>query len=278
MISVLAWSRRTGPGTGSPRLANAIALSLRLHTPMLVTWTVATAVMGLVFGAIAPQIGDLLDSPSARRMMERLGGVGALQDTLIAAELSVLAVVVSCFAITVVGHGGTDETDGRTEQVLATATSRAYSFLAILVVAFLGATWLLLVTGVAVAIGYGAAGGASVGILVASALAQAPAVWVMASFAAVFFAVRSSWNFVAWGVLVAFVTLGSAGRAVAASFPRARPFAVLPRAEDARGGLRRRTRTGAHRARRASCRHGVGQVPLTGHRLTRQEEGASAFE
>ncbi len=200
-----------GPAQGSPRLSNAIALSFRVHTTMLVTWTVATAVMGLVFGAIAPQIGDLLDSPSARRMMERLGGVGALQETLIAAELSVLAVVVSCFAITVVGHGGTDETDGRTEQVLATATSRAYSFLAILVVAFLGATWLLLVTGVAVAIGYGAAGGASVGILVASALAQAPAVWVMSSFAAVFFAVRSSWNFVAWGVLVAFVTLGQLG-------------------------------------------------------------------
>jgi ABC-2 type transport system permease protein len=110
-----------------------------------------------------------------------------------------------------VGHGGTDESDGRTEQVLATATSRAYSFLAILVVAFLGATWLLLVTGVAVAVGYGAAGGASVGDLVASALAQAPAVWVMSSVAAVFFAVRSSWNFAAWGVLVAFVTLGQLG-------------------------------------------------------------------
>ena len=177
---------------------------------MLVTWTVAMAVMGLVLGAIAPQIGDLLDSPSARSMMERLGGVGALQDTLLAAELSVVAVVVSCFAITVVGHGATDENDGRTEQVLATATSRSYSFVATLLVALVGSTWLLLVTGAAVAVGYGAAG-SSFGELVSSALAQAPAVWLVTALAAVCFALRSTWTYVAWGLLIAFVTLGQVG-------------------------------------------------------------------
>jgi ABC-2 type transport system permease protein len=178
---------------------------------MLVTWTVAMAAMGVVLGAIAPQIGDLLDSPSARRMMERLGGVGVISETLVAAELSVVAVVVSCFAISVVGHGGADENDGRTEQVLATATSRSYSFVATLAVAVVGATWLLLVTGVAVTVGYGAAGGDAFGALVPSALAQAPAVWLMTALAALCFAVRSGWSVVAWGLLVAFVTLGQIG-------------------------------------------------------------------
>jgi ABC-2 type transport system permease protein len=201
---------RPGPAVGSPRLSNAIALCVRVHTPMLVTWTVAMAVMGVVLGAIAPQVGDLLNSPSASRMMERLGGVGVLQETLIAAELSVAAVVVSCFAIAVVGHGGTDEHDGRTEQVLATATSRSYSFLATLLVALVGSTWLLLVTGTAVAVGYGTAG-SSVGELVSSALAQAPAVWLVTALAAVCFALRSTWTYVAWGLLVAFVTLGQVG-------------------------------------------------------------------
>ena len=201
---------RPGPAEGSPRLSNAIALCVRVHTPMLVTWSVATAVMGVVLGAIAPQIGDLLSSPSARRMMERLGGVGVMQETLVAAELSVLAVVVSCFGIAVVGHGGTDEHDGRTEQVLATATSRSYSFIATLLVALVGATWLLLVTGTAVALGYGA-GGSSFGELVGSALAQAPAVWLVTALAAVCFALRSTWTYVAWGLLVAFVTLGQIG-------------------------------------------------------------------
>jgi ABC-2 type transport system permease protein len=201
---------RPGPADGSPRLSNAIALCLRVHTPMLVTWTAATAVMGVLLGSIAPQIGDLLDSPSARRMMERLGGAGALQETMIAAELSVGAVVVSCFGIAVVVHGGTDEHDGRTEQVLATATSRSYSFIATLAVALVGCTWLLLVMGTAVAVGYGTAGG-PVAELVPAALAQAPAVWVVTALAAVCFALRSTWTYVAWGLLVAFVTLGQIG-------------------------------------------------------------------
>jgi ABC-2 type transport system permease protein len=202
---------RPGPAEGSPHLSNAVALSLRVHTPMLVTWTVGMAAMGVVLGGIAPQIGDLLDSPSARQMMERLGGVGVLRETLVAAELSVVAVVVSCFAITVVGHGGVDESDGRTEQVLATATSRSSSFVATLLVAILGETWLLLATGIAVTVGYGAAGGDGFGALVPAALAQAPAVWLMTALAAVCFAVRSTWSVVAWGILVAFVTLGQIG-------------------------------------------------------------------
>ena len=94
---------RPGPATGSPRLADAVALSIRLHGPMLLGWTVALAVLGLVLGSIAPNIGSMLDSPAAREMMARLGGQGALEDTLVAAELSMIAVVVSCFGIAVVG-------------------------------------------------------------------------------------------------------------------------------------------------------------------------------
>ncbi len=49
-----------------------------------------------------------------------------------------------------VGTGTLEEMqhDGRTEQVLATATSRTRALLATLVVGILGATWLLPVTGV----------------------------------------------------------------------------------------------------------------------------------
>jgi ABC-2 type transport system permease protein len=221
---------RPGPADGSPRLSNAIALGVRVNTAMLGTWTVAMAATGLVLGAVAPQVGDLLDSPSARRLMERLGGVGAVQDTLIAAELSVVAVVVSCFAIAVVGHAASDEGDGRTEQVLATATSRSVSFLATLTVALVGATWLLLVTGAAMTLGDGAAGGDSVGALVPSALAQAPAVWLMTALAAVCFAVRSGWTAAAWGLLVAFVTLGQVGELLQlpASVLRLSPYTHVP--------------------------------------------------
>ncbi len=203
---------RPGPATGSPRLADAIALSLRLHTPMVLGWTVAMGVLGIVLGSIAPNIGDLLDSPSARDMMERLGGVGAVQDTMIAAELSIAAVIVTCFAIAVVGHGGADEHDGRTEQVLATATSRSQAFVATLVVALVGATWLLFVTGFAVAVGYGSADGSLVvGRFVGAALAQAPAVWLVAALAVAAYTLRSGWAVFGWAFLVLFLTFGQLG-------------------------------------------------------------------
>jgi ABC-2 type transport system permease protein len=205
---------RPGPATGSPRLTDAISLSVRVHGPMIATWTGAVAVLGLVLGAIAPNIGDLLDSPAARRMMERLGGVGALQDTLLAAELSISAVVISCFAIAVVGHTGADEQDGRTEQVLATATSRSRALLATLLVAGVGGSWLLLVTGVATSLGFGATAGGigdSIGRILAAALVQAPAVWLVTALAVVGFALRSSWTFLGWALLVLFLMLGQVG-------------------------------------------------------------------
>ncbi|MET0837504.1 MAG: ABC transporter permease [Marmoricola sp.] len=203
---------RPGPATGSPRLSDAVALSLRLHTPMLLAWTVATAALGIVLGSIAPNVGDLLDSPSAREMIERIGGVGALEDTLIAAELSIAAVIISCFGIAVVGHGSADEHDGRTEQVLATATSRTQAFVATLLVSLLGATWLLLVTGVGVALGYGGASGSLVvDELVPAALAQAPAVWLVTALTVAAYAVRSRGAVLGWGFLVLFLTVGQLG-------------------------------------------------------------------
>lgn len=201
---------RPGPATGSRRLSDVVALALRVHAPMLVGWTVSLAVLGLVFGALSPSF-DAFDSPGIEDMLRRIGGEGALRDTLLGAVVSVLAIVITCFAVAVVGHGGSDEHDGRTEQVLATATSRARAFLATLLVGVLGATWLLLVSGVALAVGVGTNTDQSFGRLVASSLAQGPAVWTVAALAVLCFAWRSQWAPLGWGVLVLFTTLGEVG-------------------------------------------------------------------
>jgi ABC-2 type transport system permease protein len=201
---------RPGPATGSRRLSDVVALALRVHAPMLVGWTVSLAVLGLVFGAISPSF-DAFDSAGIEDMLRRIGGEGVLRDTLLGAVISVLAIVISCFAVAVVGHGGSDEHDGRTEQVLATATSRARAFLATLLVGVIGATWLLLVSGAALAVGVGTSSDQSFGRLVGSALAQGPAVWTVAALAVLCFAWRSLWAPLGWGVVVLFATLGEVG-------------------------------------------------------------------
>lgn len=205
---------RPGPAEGSPRLADAFALTWRVHRTMVWSWTVAVAAMGLVMGAIAPSVGDLLDTEAGRQVIESLGGVGRMQDALVAAVLSIAAVVVTCFAIAVIGHGAGDERDGRTEQVLATATSRSRTFLATAVVALGGATWLLLVTGVGAALGLGLQpgdGGAGLGRFVGAAVAQSPAVWLVAGVALLLYSAGSRYAVLGWAALAACFLVGQLG-------------------------------------------------------------------
>jgi ABC-2 type transport system permease protein len=195
---------RPGPPVGSPRLADVAALTWRVHRPTLLSWTVAVAAFGAVLGAITPGIGDLLDTGSGRDLIESIGGVGSLEDSLLAAVLSIAAVAITCFGLTVVTRGGADEHDGRTEQVLATATSRIRALLASAAVALCGVVWLLAVTGLATAVGLGrdAPG------LVEAGLAQAPAAWLVVALALLLYAVRRAWSAVGWFVLALFFAVG----------------------------------------------------------------------
>lgn len=204
---------RPGPAAGSPRLADALALAWRVQRASVWSWTVAVLVFGALMGAIAPGVGDLLETNGGRAVIESLGGVGAPQDALLAAVLSLVAVLVTCFALTVVGHGAADEHDGRTEQVLATATSRSRALVATSTIALLGAAWLLVVTGVATAAGLGtqAAGDVGLGRMVGAALDQVPAVWVVVSLALLLYAVASRWSVLGWAALTVFVVVGQLG-------------------------------------------------------------------
>jgi len=168
------------------------------------------AVTGLVFGAISPSF-DAFDSGGIQDMLQRIGGAGVFRDVLLGAVISVLSVVVTCCAVAVVSHGGTDEHDGRTEQVLATATSRSRAFLATALVALGAATWLLLVTGVTLALGVGNDTDQSFLRLVGSALAQAPAVWLVIALGVLCFALRSRWALLGWALVVLFTTLSQVG-------------------------------------------------------------------
>lgn len=196
---------RPGPAYGSPRLRDASSLVLQLHLVPLVLWSVAVAVMGALFGAITPTLDDFLDSVAAQQMLDKLGGA------LIAAILSIVAILIGYFAATVFSHAGRDEDDGRTELVLATATSRQSLFGASTLVGLVGVVWLLAVTGVGLWIGYVAASGPPIGNLVVAAVAWAPAIWVVAALGALSLAMRSSWAVLVWVWPTAFFVLTMVG-------------------------------------------------------------------
>jgi ABC-2 type transport system permease protein len=190
-----------GPPSGSPHLSGPLSLTLKVHVTMLGLWTGAVAVLGVLFGMITPGIGDLLESETAQELIDQLGGV------LIAAILSVIAVVVTYFASTVISHAGRDEIEGRAELALSTATSRSHWFAASVAVALIGTTWVLAVTGIGLWIGYDVAGGPGVDNLVVAAMAWAPAVWVAGGLSALCLAIRPTWAAAAWAWPGVFLTL-----------------------------------------------------------------------
>lgn len=205
------FAARPGPRSGAPSLRSVFALTLRLNTPSLLVWTAATAILATLFGAIVPQVSGLLDSPAARAALERLGGAGALEDTVFAAVISITAVALTAFGVSVISHGSADERDGRTDHVLATAASRRAVFTATTSVALGGALWLLAVMGAALSLGLLLAGGSPALHLIGATLAQAPAVWVVLALTMLAWACRDTWAIGGWILLTVFVSLGQFG-------------------------------------------------------------------
>lgn len=193
---------RTGMPGAAPWLRSPFAAAFRLQRASLVWWTVALAAFGFIFGGISAQITDPADISADR--VEMFGGS---IDTLVEGYLSVITLMTAVLASVMVVLGVQavrwEESKGRTEPVLATATSRWAWFGGHLAVVALGLVGLLLVVGfmngVGAAIAVGDAG--YVGDMVAAHLAYAPGVLVLLGITALLFGVFPRAIGVIWVVL-----------------------------------------------------------------------------
>ena len=204
---------RAGSPTAGPQLRNAPALALRLQRGMLLAWTGAVLVMGLVVGSLGSSIDAFLTSPAAKDMIVKIGGTGGVLDAFFGTELAVVALVISIFAISSVLRLRGEETGLRAEALLATGLSRRRLAGGYLLVAAAGSVWLLLVAGLGM--GVAAAGtlhdGAWTGRLVAGSLAHAPAVLVLLGITAAAVGLVPRFSVAGWAALVAFLLIGELG-------------------------------------------------------------------
>jgi ABC-2 type transport system permease protein len=225
---------RPGPRTASPGLRTPLALAWRLHRGALLGWSVGFTVLGVVVGAAA---GSLVNQVGGNRQMaellRRIGGTANLVDAYLAAAMSVLGLAGSAYAISAALRLRSEEEALRAEPVLATAVGR---------VRWVASHLTFALAGPALAV---AAGGAGMGVVRAlttgraveigrglgAALAQLPAIWVLAGLALALFGLAPRWTAVSWGVLGAYVLLGQIGELL--SLPRwaldLSPFSHLPR-------------------------------------------------
>jgi ABC-2 type transport system permease protein len=203
---------RPGPARGT--MGSVTALTLRLHRGSAVAWGLGILALGAVMGGIAPGVADLAGSAEVQDMLRRTGGAGALVDAFLATEISFLAVGVTAFAVAAVVRASGEETEGRTESVLATATSRSAVLGAVALVALAGPVVLMLGFGLGASLTYGAQQdgvAAALGDLLPAALAPLPAVWVVSGVGLLLFGLRARWATLGWAVLAACLLLGQVG-------------------------------------------------------------------
>jgi ABC-2 type transport system permease protein len=203
---------RPGEPVAAPWLRSPLAVAFRLQRASLIWWTVALAVLGFMFGGLGDQIADPEDMSQDR--IEMFGGS---VDTLLDGYLGVITLFTAAYAGIMVVLGvqavRSEETKGRAEPVLATATSRWSWFGSYLAVISLGLVGLLVVAGFATGTGaaVSAGDGSYIWDLTMAHLAHAPGVLVLLGIAALLFGVLPRTIAVTWAVLGYSLFLGLFG-------------------------------------------------------------------
>jgi ABC-2 type transport system permease protein len=188
-------------------------LAVRLQWRTLLGWAAGFAIGGLLLGSIAKSIPDFLGSGSARDFFTKLGGSQVLIDTFISAELGILGAIAAAYGISAAARLRAEEADGHAELLLATTTTRRRWAASDTVFALIGVTVLLLVAGVAMGVSTAVSlsDGAQFSRVLAVALAQIPAAWVMTGLVVALFGWLPRATGAAWAVLVLFIALGEFG-------------------------------------------------------------------
>lgn len=201
---------RLGRATAKASLRSPLALAWRLQRGTLVVWTVCLALVGLLMGGVARNVAEMMrDNQAVGEIFSRMGGGGAVTDAYLAGTMTLFGLAAAGYAVQATLKLRAEEAGGRAEPVLATAVGRVGWAAGHLAFAVLGSAFLLAVTGLATGAAYGS--GAS---LVPAALAQLPAVWVLAGLAAALIGFFPRFAAAAWGLLGGFLLLSLVGTAL----------------------------------------------------------------
>lgn len=220
---------RPGPATASPRLDGPLALAWQMQRGALLGWTAGFVIVGGALGGVAQSVADLLNtSPRMRFLIATLGGEVGIVDAYFTATFGILGLVATGYALQAALRLRSEEEDARAEPILAAAVSRLRWAASHLVFAVLGPAIALAAAGAAAGLVHG--GREDVPRLLAAALTQLPAVWVLVGIALALFGLAPRFARASWGVLGACILVGQLGRllqlpswAVALS-----PFSHLP--------------------------------------------------
>lgn len=198
---------RPGPSNGA--LRNEWHLALRLNRGLLIAWAVAITLCGVLIGSITTTASGMLDTPAMQDIIKGLGGEQNLNDAFLAAELTIIGVIVTAFGLTVANHLRAEESNGHAEMLLATMVPRWRWASSHLLIAFGGVAALMALAGLGIGIGSALDEGTTAGLgeLLAAGLARVPAAWVLTGLAMAFIGWAPQRSGLVWGVYAACIVL-----------------------------------------------------------------------
>jgi ABC-2 type transport system permease protein len=174
---------RPGRATASPALGSPFGLAWRLQRGSVVGWAVGLFGLGAAYGSFADSFDDFVaDYPE---LAEYLGGAANVVNSGLALTMLMCALLAAAFGVVSAMRARAEETSGRAEPVLATATSRWAWLGSHLTVALVGSALVLVAAG----LGHGLAYGMSISDagqiprLIGVALVYLPAVWLVVALA-----------------------------------------------------------------------------------------------
>jgi ABC-2 type transport system permease protein len=227
---------RPGRPSASELLRGPFSLAWRLQWTGLAGWVAGYAVLFAVCGAAGKGIGQLVGTSSAlQKEFTRLGGQAAIVNAYLSSLMLLAGLTAAGYAVSAVLRLRAEETEGRADPVLATATGRVRWGLSHIVVAVAGAALLLAIAGVATGLGYGLRAGGTgdwMARMLGAGLAELPAALVIAGIAVAAFGLlpRAS-AAVGWTALGLAVALNIFGAALQLSHwvLDVSPFSHVPR-------------------------------------------------
>lgn len=177
---------RRGPAAAGRVLAGPVGLAVRLQRAALAGWGAGLALLGVAFGSLSDSVATAVaENPRLASFIAAAGG-GDVTAAFHAVMVGYVGLGAAAFAVSAVLRLRAEEEAGRAEPMLAGALDRRRWLGGSLLVTGGGAAVLLLAGGLGMGLAAAAVSGtaAPVGALLGAALAQLPAVLVVAAVAA----------------------------------------------------------------------------------------------
>jgi ABC-2 type transport system permease protein len=144
---------RPGRARASPALGSPVGLAWRLQRGSVLGWAIGLLLLGAAYGSFADSFDDFVaDYPE---IAEYLGGAGNVVNSGLALTVLICALMAAAFGVASAMRVRAEETSGRAEPVLTTATSRSAWLASHLSVALVGSTVVLVAAGLGQGLAYG---------------------------------------------------------------------------------------------------------------------------